>query len=272
MLIILTRSREDGHIPSPWAVGYSILGFLVFKDWQVDLHSETSPCMHWSVTTTGCCHHCWVQRALITSPIRTPTHRRGWCSGEASWKPWCSLSPMSSTTSTDMLSKIITLLISVSMNVPSSHLPIGNSLAQASHPIINVTCSSHGLDGSPQSLVAPWPSGFSFLLHASVHSSSVPYLHSVSSHFYLCSSPSLITWTPQAEFNIICISIRNPLFVQAPSKKQDCLPWCQDHSFGDLISWTGFLQHISNLPSIACVGRGWLVTLPSPRFTLTWMQ
>ena len=149
--------------------------------------------------------------------------------------------------STDMPSASITPLISMSMNVTSfSHLPIRCSLAQASHPNINVTGSSHGPDASPQPLGVPWPSGLSFLLHDSIHNSSVAFLHSVCSCFYLCSFSSQINWTPQSQFNILCISIGKLLFAQVPSKIQDCLPQCQDHSFSDPISWTGFLQHISN--------------------------
>ena len=179
------------------AVGYSILGFLIFKDWQVDLDLETSPCMCWSVATTGCFCHCWVQRALITSFIRMPIPRRGWASVEASRNPWCSLLPMSSTTSTDMPSMSITLLISMNVKWHQFFSPPHWMLP---HPGLasNHWCtgSSHGPDGSPQPSGMPWPSGLSFLLHDGIHNSLAAFLHSVCGHFYLHNSPSPINWTP----------------------------------------------------------------------------
>ena len=79
-----TRSMKNGHIPLPWVVDYHILGFLIFKDWQVHLHSETSSCMCLPVATYGCSHHCQVQRTSIASCFRTPTPIGGWASRGAS--------------------------------------------------------------------------------------------------------------------------------------------------------------------------------------------
>ena len=138
MLIILTRSMKNGHTPLPWVVGYCILGSLVLKSWQFP-HLETSSYTCWSLATAGCSHHCWVQRTLITSSIRTPNPRRGWVSREVSRIPWCSLSPVSSTTFTGVLNMSTTTLVSISMNaISSSHLPIRCSLIQALHPVVNI--------------------------------------------------------------------------------------------------------------------------------------
>ena len=55
--------------------------------------------MCWSATVARCSHHCQLCGALITSSIRTPTPWREWAFGRTSMNPWCSLFPVSSTTS-----------------------------------------------------------------------------------------------------------------------------------------------------------------------------
>ena len=130
MLIIPTRSKKVGHIPLPWAVGYNILGFLICIDWQVDLHSKTSTCICWSVITTGCSGHCWVQRALITSSIGTPTPRRGWASGETSRYPWCSMLPTSSTTPLMHQAWLSPVLLTSQLDAPLSRPHIQSSMLQ----------------------------------------------------------------------------------------------------------------------------------------------
>ena len=130
MLIIPSRLTKNVHVPLPWTVGYHILGFLVLKGWQVDLHSETSPCMCWSVATGGCSNDCQVWRTLIASWIRTPIPRREWASREVSRIPQYSLSPTSSTISTTVLNVSATSLIIMSLNIiSSSHFIIGHSCA-----------------------------------------------------------------------------------------------------------------------------------------------
>ena len=147
---------ENGHIPLSCVVGYYILGSLIFKDWQVDLHSETSSCMCWS-------HHHQVQRTLIASLIRTPTPRRRCASSEASRILWCSLSPTSSTISTSMPNVSATLLIFVRANIiSSSHPSIRWSVVQASHPVANITGGSWGLVALFDPQGCPCPLAFVF--------------------------------------------------------------------------------------------------------------
>ena len=164
ILIIPTWPMKYGHIPPPGVVSYSILCLFILKDGQIDLHPKAPYRTHWYVTAAGCSHHFWVCKASITSSIRTCTPWRWWASGRTSRNPWCSLLLVSSTMSNCALSAGIT---------GSSHLPIGHSLVQASHPIIYVTGASQGPDGSPQPPGVPWAPGLCFLLRDSICNSSM---------------------------------------------------------------------------------------------------
>ena len=73
MLIVPTWLMKNSHVPLLRAVRYSILHLFILKDGQIDLNLKAPSWTHWFVTATGCSHHCWVYRALITSSIRTPT-------------------------------------------------------------------------------------------------------------------------------------------------------------------------------------------------------
>ena len=148
------------------------------------------------------------------------------------------------------------------------------SLVQALHPVVNITGDSWGLGGSPQPSGMAKASCLHFLLHDGICNSSAAFLHSVYCGFYLCCSPGPFHWAPKDKFNICCVSIEKTLLVQAPSKEQNCLPWCKNHTFGDAIPRTCFLQHICNHGSTPHVGRRGLITppLPSPRVTFTWTQ
>ena len=186
MLIIPSRLTKNGHIRSPWVVGYCILGFLIFKDWWVDLHLGDL-FLHAMI-----CSYCWMLSSLSSAEnfdclLNQNSHpQKSWASREASRNPWCSLSPMSSTTSTNMPNLRATLLIIISINFTSSnHLPIRHSLIQYSYPIINITGSSWGPGSSL------WPSGasrhpsFHFPFYDGTSNSSLTFLHSVYYCFYL---------------------------------------------------------------------------------------
>ena len=174
MLVIPTRSMKDGHIPLPWMVGYHILHFLIFKDWKVYLHSDTSSFTCWSIATSGCSCHCWVQRTSVTTSIRTPTRWRLWASRGVSRNLQCSLSPTSSTTSTNALSKVpLCSCLHATNIINSPRLPH----LMLPHPDLtyNHWCYWWQLraGGSPWHLGMPWPSGFHFLLHNGIcHSSA----------------------------------------------------------------------------------------------------
>ena len=83
--------------------------------------------------------------------------------------------------------------------------------------------------------LAALPSLEGLFLHVLIccsHSFSSPWwhsqwlnnlLHGVDSHFYLCSSPGPINWTPHAKLNVLCFAIEKPLIEQVPSKEQGCL-------------------------------------------------
>ena len=140
--------------------------------------------------------------------------RGGWASRGASKNPWYSLTPMSSTTSTYTLSMSTILLIAISANITSaSHLSIGSSIIHTLHSIIDITGSSWGpgqmvlLDtlGHPGS-----PSGLCFLLHSSIHNSSVAFLYGVYCCCFLGSFPCPSNRILQIEFNVLCISIEKP--------------------------------------------------------------
>ena len=242
-------AADNKHIPLPPVVDYSIYAFsslmmgrLTFT-WR-PLLACTDLWLLW-----GCSHHCWVHWALIIPSIRTFTSRRGWVSWRTSRNPWCSLSPVLSTLSNDMLG----------LGVPASpsHFPITCSLVQPSHPVIYFAGTSQGLDGSPWPLGLPQPSGIHFLLHDSC--------------FHPCCSPGPINWTCQPESNIPCTSKGKPFFAWSSSKEQDSFPWCQDHSFSKSF-FKAILEHVSYQWSIQCMGRWRLVASPSPKVTLTWMQ
>ena len=84
-----------------------------------------------------------------------------------------------------------------------SDLPIGYSLIQASHPIIYLTGASQGPGGSSKPLGTPRPPGFHLLLHDSNHNSSMAFLHSIYSCYYLHCSSNPINLTYQAELNVL---------------------------------------------------------------------
>ena len=160
--------------------------------------------MHWAMTATRySCHH-QVYRALITSSIRTPIPWKGWASGRTPRDLWCSLSLASSTISNRVLSIGI---------IGASHIAIRPSLIQALHPIIHITGTSRGSNGSS------WTSGMSRSpglcppLHDSICNSSTTFLHCICSLFYLHCLSSLINWTCQAESHVPCTCIGKPFFV-----------------------------------------------------------
>ena len=69
--------------------------------------------------------------------------------------------------------------------------------------------------------------------------------------------PGPINQTPQAEFNVLCISIGKPLSVQVSSKEEDCFPPVPGpHGFSDSISGTGFPATCQQIvQSTPCMGR-----------------
>ena len=158
MPIIPTWLLKDGHIPLPWAVHYHFLHLLILKDWQSYFYLDTSSGVHWSVTIAGCSHHCQVHRALITPSIRTPIPWRGLASRRTSKNPWCSLSPVSSTTSNDALSTRVSSPSHLPSDAPSSRPCIQSSTLHA--PAKDQTALP-----SLRGTLVPWPS------------SSFPQLH-----------------------------------------------------------------------------------------------
>ena len=139
-----TGSTEDGHIPSPWTVSYSIFSLFVFEDQQVDLHPETCSFPHWLVTFSGDSHHGLLLGTLITPSIRTPTSKRGWATREVFRKLLFFLLSTSSTTLTSMLGIGASSLRSAITCITISHFPIGGFFFQASHPLFNVVCCGGG--------------------------------------------------------------------------------------------------------------------------------
>ena len=103
---------------------------------------------------------------------------RGGASRKTSRNPWCSLSPASSATCIWASSTGIT---------GHSHLPIRCSLIQASHPIIYITGTSQGPDGSPQPLGAAQVPGLHFLPQDSICNSSVAFLQVMGGILWLTS-------------------------------------------------------------------------------------
>ena len=104
-------------------------------------------------------------------------------------------------------------------------LPTSLSVTPSSRPCIQVLMLWMAEDCvAPSTLGVPRPSGLHFLLNNGIHNCSATFLHGVNGHVHLCSSPGPTDWTTQAEPNIPCIAIEEPLLEGKPSKEQDCLP------------------------------------------------
>ena len=236
MLTVPNWLIKNGHVSPPWVVSHCILHLFILKDGQVDLHLKAHTWTHWSMTAARCSHHFWVYRVLITSLYQN----------------------------IHSLKKVIlwenfqeSLVLSVTGIIYHVHLSIEcrhhQSFSPAHQMLPHPGVSSNHLHYRFQpktrwlSLTfrhAPGPC-FYFLLHDSICNSSMASLHHIYSHFYLCCSPGPINWTCQAEFNILCTGMGEPLFAWSPSKKQDGFPGCQDHNFGDSFFET-ILEHVSN--------------------------
>ena len=198
MLIVPTRLMKNSHIPSPQAVGYHILGFLILKGWQVDLHLETllacaNLWLQWDVLIIVECRELWL---LPQSEVSTPEE------GEPLEKhlgfpgvPCClhCLPPLPACQTWSVLTSFWTF--------PHPSL---TSSCQHYRQQLRAGWLSSTLSGVPR------PSGLPFLLHDGICNSSAAFLHIVYCCFYLCSCPGPIDWTHQAEFNFLCISIERP--------------------------------------------------------------
>ena len=219
MLIVPTRFMEDDHIPLPWVVCYHFLGFLIFEDQQVNLHLEASSYMNWSVAPSWMLLHCWVQRTSITFAIRTSTPEEGEPPKKYLGTPGMSLLSMLSATSNALIMSMTSFIV-VSVNVimfcPPPYQILSHLGLAFNHQCYRWQLRIMWL---PMTLGAPRPSGLHFLVHDSIHNSLVTFLHSCYSCFYLCSSPDPTNWAPQAELNVMCIAIEEPLPEQGPSKE-----------------------------------------------------
>ena len=119
---VSTWAAENGYVPLPQAVSYSIFGLFILEDWQIDLHPKTASCPHWLATFSGHPHHGWLLGTLIACLIGTPIPQRGWITRCVSRKPWSFLSSAPPTTSTSMLRMSISLLRSAINHATISHL------------------------------------------------------------------------------------------------------------------------------------------------------
>ena len=140
MLVIPTRSTKNGHVPSPWVVDYHILGFLILKGWQVDLHCGDLS-LHMLI-----CGYCGMLSSMLSAEnfdhflkSELPTPEEGEPPEKHLGIPWYFLPPTLSTISTSRLNVSTTLLLFMSMNIISSHFPIKCPLIQTSHPVIDIT-------------------------------------------------------------------------------------------------------------------------------------
>ena len=105
MLVVPTWVAKTGNVPSPWVISYHIFHLFILKGWKIDLHPKTSSWPYWPVALSWWSHYSWMLGTSITSPVGTPTPRRGQTTRGVSRKLWCSLPSVPSNTSTSPLWK-----------------------------------------------------------------------------------------------------------------------------------------------------------------------
>ena len=145
----------------------------------------------WLLSSTP--SHGWLLWTLITSPIGTPTPRRGWTTRCAPRKLWSSLPSALPTTSTGMLRMSVSSLRPVENCIAISHHYFGNIFFHASHPLYNVIWHGEGPHYLCHSVGTSWPPGLSSPFYNSVHNGSATLLYSIFGHLYLsCPTAQLI--------------------------------------------------------------------------------